>query len=377
MGLNNGILTLPISIGDIGTCLGTTVRDLGCLCSDRNGTTDAAGDVPRINKYAKYKPQPRIAQYGDITLAQRIADNWGLTLVTPNVSYLTAAQTSYEYLPTGTHFRATDFNNYAHGVGQIVTVPKTIRWKATTTKTIFATTDGGGLKLELSDFTRSDAPLASYYLALVFETTSGTGNRYIITADDDLSNNQEGYTMILPATSSFQTSYGGHTYTAYWVACSHKYTSWTLLTNVSSAARFLPLPLASAADAQVAFTIEAPESALLNAQLYVYDSVSTQGTPYTISELMLDLITSQSAGSVRLDSVTVRFQGGTRTFTLNQTFAVGGTTSRYILRAELDTLTDYQLSDFLLTDLTQVTITFNYSNNTFEQLNTNFECYYE
>lgn len=114
MSLYNGILTKPISIGEISQCLGHASGDLGTLCTS-----------PEIKFWAKYKPVDR-TEYEELTEEQRSAVGYGIA---PTYPYIyTLANTDYArlfadakagnyslvYKAPGSRFRILDFNGYNH-----------------------------------------------------------------------------------------------------------------------------------------------------------------------------------------------------------------------------------------------------------------------
>lgn len=123
MGLSNGKLAKPISIADIANALGTNIRDLGCLCSDRTSSSDSAGAVRRINKFAKY----RSVEYNspaELTEANRQSTNWGYgTGGIPSYASWSALRTAlvggitpgenWSIVYPSTWYRALDFDGYA------------------------------------------------------------------------------------------------------------------------------------------------------------------------------------------------------------------------------------------------------------------------
>ena len=67
MGLENGILTQPISVYDIANCIGVASTDVGTLCTAKS----------KINIWAKYKPV-RYNKIGSLTENERKACAYGL-----------------------------------------------------------------------------------------------------------------------------------------------------------------------------------------------------------------------------------------------------------------------------------------------------------
>lgn len=102
MAVSSGIITAPVSIGDVATCLGVGSYDLGTLCvSDK------------INKWSRRKPIS-LAQIGELTDAQFKSNGFGLTVPTGSTDIFEAAGLEYTYKKPTTYYRLTDFVNYNH-----------------------------------------------------------------------------------------------------------------------------------------------------------------------------------------------------------------------------------------------------------------------
>ena len=118
MGLNNGILTKPISISEISQCLGVASQDLGTLCISG-----------QINMWAKYKPVRR-PSYSELTEEQRRGVGYGTDATHIDVSSTSGRKQAcdnaiagdtgwYHDKPTdntgaGNQYRILDFNGYNH-----------------------------------------------------------------------------------------------------------------------------------------------------------------------------------------------------------------------------------------------------------------------
>ena len=118
MGLENGILTQPISVYDIANCIGVASTDVGTLCSAN----------AKINMWAKYKPV-RYNKIGSLTENERKACAYGLldtreydlssdTAITTAFNNALNRIYSWEYeSPTGGNaslYRMLDFDGYNH-----------------------------------------------------------------------------------------------------------------------------------------------------------------------------------------------------------------------------------------------------------------------
>ena len=118
MGLENGILTQPISVYDIANCIGVASADVGTLCSAN----------AKINIWAKYKPV-RYNKIGSLTENERKACAYGLldtreydlssdTAITTAFDNALNRIYSWEYeSPTGGNaslYRMLDFDGYNH-----------------------------------------------------------------------------------------------------------------------------------------------------------------------------------------------------------------------------------------------------------------------
>ena len=118
MGLENGILTQPISVYDIANCIGVASTDVGTLCTAKS----------KINIWAKYKPV-RYNKIGSLTENERKACAYGLldtreydlssdTAITTAFDNALNRIYSWEYeSPTGgdaSLYRMLDFDGYNH-----------------------------------------------------------------------------------------------------------------------------------------------------------------------------------------------------------------------------------------------------------------------
>ena len=109
MGLNNGILTAPISISEIAQCLGVASQDLGTLCTST-----------QINEKSKYKPV-NLVDTSKISPSQRKAINYGHTFS----SYQTPGEAiaavmggiNFVYVIPASRYRVLDFDGYEHNAG--------------------------------------------------------------------------------------------------------------------------------------------------------------------------------------------------------------------------------------------------------------------
>ena len=118
MGLENGILTQPISVYDIANCISVASTDVGTLCTAKS----------KINIWAKYKPV-RYNKIGSLTENERKACAYGLldtreydlssdTAITTAFNNALNRIYSWEYeSPTGGNaslYRMLDFDGYNH-----------------------------------------------------------------------------------------------------------------------------------------------------------------------------------------------------------------------------------------------------------------------
>lgn len=123
MGVQNGRITVPVSIHDVQQCLGVSDNDLGTLCQH-----------PNIDKYAKYKPTNAPGITNELWYMGK-NNNYGLTPVIVEgdssstedrnamssiISKILSNGGDWSYAhPTGganSPYRLADFRNYAYGV---------------------------------------------------------------------------------------------------------------------------------------------------------------------------------------------------------------------------------------------------------------------
>lgn len=106
MGLNNNILSKPISITDIKKCLGAASSDLGALCVHNN-----------INIRSKHKPI-RMSVYRPLTEAERAYRNYGHNFLSFNSPVLAIQSVvegnNFEYVRPYGYYRMLDFDGYNH-----------------------------------------------------------------------------------------------------------------------------------------------------------------------------------------------------------------------------------------------------------------------
>lgn len=103
MGVSNGKITAPVSIGDVSTALGVGNYDLGYLCKNTHG---------KINMWSKKKPVI-YATLGELTGAQLRAASFGLSYTIDtawNVVWAYNPPTGGDTAP----FRLLDFEDYDH-----------------------------------------------------------------------------------------------------------------------------------------------------------------------------------------------------------------------------------------------------------------------
>lgn len=107
MPVSSGIITAPVSIEDISTCLGVGSYDLGTLCVSNN-----------VNKWARHKPV-RLNTVNEISDDDFKDANFGLEIPSGKSDPIEAAKGEYAYLkPRGGAYneiyRQLDFNGYDH-----------------------------------------------------------------------------------------------------------------------------------------------------------------------------------------------------------------------------------------------------------------------
>ena len=107
MAHSNGIITAPVSFGDVNAVLGTSHTDLHALCEDSN-----------INKFAKYKPV-RSSVKGIMTDADFIAAGYGLSAPAAFYANTQNPDATWSYLKPRVNVDWArlpdyDFNGYAH-----------------------------------------------------------------------------------------------------------------------------------------------------------------------------------------------------------------------------------------------------------------------
>lgn len=107
MAHSNGIITAPVSFGDVNAVLGTSHTDLHALCEDNN-----------INRFAKYKPV-RSSVKGIMTDADFIAAGYGLSAPAAFYANTQNPDATWSYLKPRVNVDWArlpdyDFNGYAH-----------------------------------------------------------------------------------------------------------------------------------------------------------------------------------------------------------------------------------------------------------------------
>lgn len=105
MAHNNGIITPPVSFGDVNATLGTSHTDLHSLCQDGN-----------INRFSKNK-SVRYNSPAVLAAADFIAAGYGLSAPAAFYANTQNPDATWQYLKPRTNTdwaRLSDFNNYAH-----------------------------------------------------------------------------------------------------------------------------------------------------------------------------------------------------------------------------------------------------------------------
>lgn len=107
MGVTDGKILLPTSIGEVAELLGENTRDLAKICASNN-----------INKFSRFKPIDATG-FQNLLDADRKAANNGLkvpgynSLASLRLAVLSAKH-KWEYLPPQKTYRLTDFDGYNH-----------------------------------------------------------------------------------------------------------------------------------------------------------------------------------------------------------------------------------------------------------------------
>lgn len=107
MAHSNGIITAPVSFGDVNAVLGTSHTDLHYLCEDNN-----------INRFAKYKPV-RSGVVGVMTISDFINAGYGLSAPAAFYANTQNPDATWSYLKPRANVEYArlpdyDFNGYAH-----------------------------------------------------------------------------------------------------------------------------------------------------------------------------------------------------------------------------------------------------------------------
>ena len=233
MAHSNGIITAPVSFGDVNATIGTAHTDLASLCKDNN-----------INKWAKYK-SVRYARIGIMGSSDWIAANYGITDIPTwtRLSYMSIFLFSTErgslssvYWPecdiskgvlsidyfawnkpvggTNSPYRLSDFNGYFHNaeapIGDIVQT--SIYIDATGNLRVrFTKGAESDYTLKLSDLTwpgSSSISVGNMYFGVLMKQTSGsiTSRTYVGTqknGDTDIKMSEAGsygYWVDFPST---------------------------------------------------------------------------------------------------------------------------------------------------------------------------------
>lgn len=109
MSLNNGVLSKPISIGEISSCLGHGSLDVGTLCTST-----------QINQKSKHKPV-EYNSTGELSEETRAGLNYGHTLnsynTAPQAINAVKAGTNFPYNRPNTWYRILDFDGYDANAG--------------------------------------------------------------------------------------------------------------------------------------------------------------------------------------------------------------------------------------------------------------------
>lgn len=185
MGLNNGIITAPVSIDDVRSCLGAASYDLGTLCR---------GDTYKINLYSKYRPVSHYAL--DTPVLSTVNYGWTVAAKDTLTALITAwmadngSETAWGWvpqLPSGgdaSPYRLTDWAGYNHYAAYPlfkVSIEQTVLNPQMTLD--FWISEGGALKI--SDFKSGLGNYSTLYYGICAvkagETSEGYA-RYICTS---------------------------------------------------------------------------------------------------------------------------------------------------------------------------------------------------
>lgn len=301
----DNMIDAPLNIneggGDIGTALGTTVADIGCLCTDRNTSSDSAGAYPRIDKWARYKPV-NLSAIGFVTEAQRRSVNFGLSATQETGPALAAAR-GWTYTRPTTRYRFFDWikvtdagvpvvgsgsgSGSGRGIGYVdlgVAPCRGFYMAASGTPAqletyqyysqqqtqndinfwvILAGSDYGIGLAEMGDLT-------NWYLCIAVAVIENNNiTPYIVTSSQAIGQGMNGQTtwQTVPIPTNNTVMRQEATYEAYAVICNKSAANWTKVSTDASL-RFLPLPLSDPRLAEFQFHINVTEYSIWCSEAY-------------------------------------------------------------------------------------------------------------
>lgn len=268
MAYANGILTAPLSLGDIATALGTTSLDLGTLCTS-----------PTIDKWARYKPIEH-HNIGYVSEAGRRLENYGLSATRfQQAGRCIMPAYAWEYTRPSSHFRALDFVKVASGgvpsttvgyksvgvapcrgfyagsdTGQLTAYQYYTQQQTQNAINVYAITTGSDFGIGLAEM----GSLTNYYFALAVVVDSS--HTYVITSAQNIGAGVSdptvtGWQSITVPTDSTIFS-GEAVYPAYVLLCNQCHTSWwQAQTSVSNPLYYYALPVTDPTIAEITFRV--------------------------------------------------------------------------------------------------------------------------
>ena len=268
MGYANGILTAPLSLGDIATALGTISLDLGTLCTS-----------PSIDKWARYKPIEH-HNIGYVSEAGRRLENYGLSATRfQQAGRCIMPAYAWEYTRPSSHFRALDFVQVASGgvpsttigyksvgvapcrgfyagsdTGQLATYKYYLGQSSQAAINVYAITTGSDFGIGLAEM----GSLTNYYFALAVVVDSS--HTYVVTSAQNIGAGVSDptvtgwQTITVPTDSTIFN--GAGTYEAYVLLCNQCHTSWWQeATSVSNPLYYYALPVTDPTIAEITFRV--------------------------------------------------------------------------------------------------------------------------
>lgn len=268
MGYANGILTAPLSLGDIATALGTTSLDLGTLCTS-----------PAIDKWARYKPIVH-HNIGYVSEAGRRLENYGLSATRfQQAGRCIMPAYAWEYTRPSSHFRALDFVQVASGgvpsttvgyksvgvapcrgfyagsdTGQLTAYQYYTQQQTQNAINVYAIATGDNFGIGLAEM----GSLTNYYFALAVVVDST--HTYVVTSAQNIGAGVSDPTVTGWQTISVPTDStifnGAGTYEAYVLLCNQCHTSWwQAQTSVSNPLYYYALPVTDPTIAEITFNV--------------------------------------------------------------------------------------------------------------------------